>query len=223
MEKVFYHGTSKAKAENIMRDGFQLNAGRFGDAIYLAPTKEYAERFGEVVLTVTLNIPTPHEEQYEVLALRYPGTSIEEEEGITELASYIVDSLGQPAVHIKYHSGDSELCVYEPNIIKDIKLYGEEKLYLIRDEKGEVFNRVKTPTVVFDGKDAVLYKIGEKEAMEDYYELCQKRYRSSGFHSMADDLVLMDIPKDQETIDKVFQITGYIGVLYKQVVQKEGA
>lgn len=223
MEKVFYHGTTKAKAEEIIRRGFLLNYGRFGNAIYLAPTKEEAQRFGVAVLAVTLNVQVLYEEKYETLALRYPGTSVEEEEGITELASYMSGSLGHPAVHILYHSGESELCVYEPNIIESISPLSEERRYLIRDEKGHIFNRVKNPTVVFDGRDAILQKVGEKESMEDYFDSCQKQYRSAGLHAIADDLVLMEIPKDQETIDKVFQITGYIGILYKQVMQKQGA
>lgn len=90
-------------------------------------------------------------------------------------------------------------------------------MFLIRDGSGKVYNKVIIPAVVYDAKDSVLLKIGEKEEMETYFETVQNQYRFFGFNEMADDISFMELPKDQETIDKVFQICDYIGKLHKRV------
>ncbi|PLS19403.1 hypothetical protein CVD28_03030 [Bacillus sp. M6-12] len=89
-------------------------------------------------------------------------------------------------------------------------------MYQIRDGQGKVFNEVVNPTVVYDSRDSVLLKIGEKEVMETYFETVQNQYRAFGLHDVADDISLMELPKNQEEIDKVFQICDYIGVLHKK-------
>jgi hypothetical protein len=91
-----------------------------------------------------------------------------------------------------------------------------EIMYQIRDEKGRVFNEVLVPTAVYDSRDSVLLKIGEKEDMESFFEEVQNRYRAFGFQQEADDICLMELPKEQAEIDKVFQICDYIGVLHKK-------
>lgn len=90
-------------------------------------------------------------------------------------------------------------------------------MYLIRDGQGAVYNEVNNPTVIFDSRDSVLLKIGERESMEQYFGIIQQAYRSKGFGDVADDIILMELPKEQEEIDKVFQICDYIGVLYKRI------
>jgi len=88
-------------------------------------------------------------------------------------------------------------------------------MFLIRNGN-EVFNEVQNPYAIFNKSRGSLIRIGEKQVMEDYFEEVQKRYRSIGFHQEADDVGLMELPKDQDEIDKVFQIVDYIGILYKK-------
>jgi len=93
-------------------------------------------------------------------------------------------------------------------------------MYLIRDAK-TVFAKAENPHVVFDKSCGTLLKIGEKQRMESYFEETQDKYRSSGLSNYADDIVLMELPKEQEEIDKVFNHTGYLLSMYeKLVVQK---
>lgn len=87
----------------------------------------------------------------------------------------------------------------------------------IRDEKGEVFNTVTHPAVVFDKQCGTLQKIGEYADMETYFNVTQAAYRKAGFPDVADDVTLMDLPRDQDIIDKVFQNTGYLLTLYKNL------
>lgn len=90
------------------------------------------------------------------------------------------------------------------------------QLFLIRDRSGHVFNKTKNPTVIFDKKEGVVIKIGDYNTMVEYYNFICNVYNDHGFHFMADDLVLMELPKDQAEIDKVCTITSYIKTLYEQ-------
>lgn len=92
-------------------------------------------------------------------------------------------------------------------------------MFLIQDGQGKVFNRVQNPTAVYDAKDSVLLKIGEWGNMYDYFEKVQERYRFYGYSGVAKDIRIMELPKDQEVIDKVFQICDYIGVLHRNALK----
>lgn len=88
-------------------------------------------------------------------------------------------------------------------------------MFLIRDiSSGRVYNKVNNPAVVFDCEDGVLHKIGEREKMIKFHEDMQSRYKEFGFHDIADDIKFMDLPKDQDEIDKVFNICDHIKRLY---------
>jgi hypothetical protein len=227
METIYYHGTSIERAVSIQKEGFQPQYGRFGEAVYFALTVEEAERFGMAVISVHLTETEIPRFLYREIALRYPGTSIEEEEGLPELREYVRDTLNALAVIIEYDSGEAELCVYEPNIITLIHdvtgepIQSKESEYLVRDGSGKVFNRVKNPTAVYDARDSVLMKIGEKEIIHGFFEEVQTRYRAFGFTKEANDICMLELPKDQEVIDKVFQICDYIGVLHRAITSGE--
>lgn len=81
-------------------------------------------------------------------------------------------------------------------------------MFLIRDSSGKVYNTVKNPAVVLDGK--VLLKIGEYEDMVEYFHHAVNCYIESNLSSMIDDMCVVKLPHIQEEIDKVFQISGYI-------------
>ncbi|WP_303982215.1 hypothetical protein [Niallia circulans] len=87
-------------------------------------------------------------------------------------------------------------------------------MFLIRDESSREYNKVSIPAAVYDSRDSVLLKIGEREDMLSYFDLVQNKYRKEGFHVIANDISFMELPKDQVEIDKVFQICDYIGKLH---------
>lgn len=93
------------------------------------------------------------------------------------------------------------------------------KQFLIQDGAGYMYNKVIEPTVVFDIEMGVLLKIGEHSDMVDYYKETCKAYLDLGFVSVAKDIVLMVLPKDQTIIDKVFQNTGFLKRLYQDSVR----
>lgn len=87
----------------------------------------------------------------------------------------------------------------------------------IRDEK-TVYNRVENPAAVFDKESGTLHKIGERDDMLTYFNMASGKYRASGHHDMADELTYIELPKNQQEIDRVFQITGYIQRLYEKTI-----
>lgn len=87
----------------------------------------------------------------------------------------------------------------------------------IRDEIGHTFNTVTNPAVIFDKSTGTLHKIGEFADILNHFDVMQAAYHNAGFAGIADDITLMELPRDQETIDKVFQNTGFVLTLYKQV------
>lgn len=93
-------------------------------------------------------------------------------------------------------------------------------LFEIRSYDGHVYNSVENPAVVFDKNCGTLLKIGERDDMQAYFDRIQKVYRAGGVPEMADDMVFMDLPADQEVIDRVFQTIDYVGVLYKNMLKE---
>lgn len=92
------------------------------------------------------------------------------------------------------------------------------KKVLIRDGSGMVINEVENPAIVFDKNSSVLLFIGEYELMKGKFEFHQKSYREGGFPEMADAVTLMEVPLDQELVDKLFQNSGYVGVYYREAM-----
>lgn len=90
--------------------------------------------------------------------------------------------------------------------------------FKIKDDKGEIFNTVEHPAAVFDRETGTLHKIGNRETILEQFNVITEAYRAHGFHDIADDVIYMELPKDQEEIDRVFQITGYIKRLYEKVL-----
>lgn len=92
-------------------------------------------------------------------------------------------------------------------------------MMLVRDETGKVFNKVSNPAIVFDKESGVYHKIGEYEIMKSYHEAAVVVYQRNEFYKMAEDLILLELPKDQEVLDNVFQISGYIKKFYEEKVE----
>lgn len=92
---------------------------------------------------------------------------------------------------------------------------------LIRDGYGTVFNEVENPAVVFNKDSGVYYKVGEYELLKVFHEDVVNGYNEQGFVGMANSLTLLELPKDQEVVDKIFQNSGYVKLYYeKEVLNK---
>jgi len=94
----------------------------------------------------------------------------------------------------------------------------------IRDSKGELFNEVKNPAVVADKSprgNYIMLKIGEKEVMEEYYDTVVSNFEKMKFPQFAKDLCLIDLPKNQKIIDRIFQTTGYIDKFIREHIKED--
>ncbi|MCY8636672.1 MULTISPECIES: hypothetical protein [Bacillus] len=88
-------------------------------------------------------------------------------------------------------------------------------MFLLRDtDSGIVYNELKNPAAVFDCESGTVHKIGERDKMIKFHEDMKSKYKQFGFDDIAQDIKFMDLPKDQEEIDKVFNICDYIKRLY---------
>lgn len=86
----------------------------------------------------------------------------------------------------------------------------------IQDGKGILYNMTENPAVVFDKECGTLYKIGERETMLIYFQFLSESYRNAGYDYIANDMTFMELPHDQEEVDRVFQNSGYIKQLYEK-------
>lgn len=97
----------------------------------------------------------------------------------------------------------------------------KNKTIEIRSENGQVFNTIIRPAVVADVVSGVIFKINEYEIMESYYSSVIKAYTDCGLHDIAKQILLIELPKDQDQIDKIFQISGYVKTFYDNLIKKE--
>ena len=97
---------------------------------------------------------------------------------------------------------------------------GKQQTYLIRNAYGEVYNEVLEPTVVLDIDTGTLHKIGEYDDVESYYNELIEAYNSHGYFDQANSIALFSLPKDQEIIDNVYNNTGYVLTVYKNVINQ---
>lgn len=89
----------------------------------------------------------------------------------------------------------------------------------IRSES-KVYSRVSNPTVLYDKRDYVLLKIGEREWVNETYEYMRRLYLIFGFIDFANDLAVIELPDNQQLIDDIFQSTGRFEQFIKSEVEK---
>ncbi|MDF2879976.1 MAG: Poly(ADP-ribose) polymerase catalytic domain [Clostridiaceae bacterium] len=125
---IWFHGTQYGNISKILKNGFKAGFGRFGTGIYFAKQVSLAKSFGNFVITAKISPAEIKQIYYPTLKEMYPDLAIEEEEGVSEIKDYIL-GLGFRAVEIAYISGETELCVYDSEIIEFCNSEIEELLY----------------------------------------------------------------------------------------------
>lgn len=91
-------------------------------------------------------------------------------------------------------------------------------MFLVRDVNGYVYKELKRPTVIYDKEFFQLLCIGEPEKMEEAFYKMKKRYIDKGKQNIANDICLLELPKKQDIIDKVWQSDG---AYLSQITQKD--
>lgn len=96
---------------------------------------------------------------------------------------------------------------------------GGKGMFLIQDHQ-RIYEKVQEPYAVLSKSCGTLLRIGEKENMERYFNHITNRYMLSGLREESEDIVLMELPKDQLEIDKVVGIVDYVGKLYQASIKQ---
>lgn len=115
---ILYHGTSIINSKLILEQGFKPSYGRFGMGVYFTDNLTIASYNGEVILQADTPIKSIIFMDYETLREKYSYINISDQQGIPQLQY----DLKCEAVGIIYKEGDTEVCVYDESIIKDIRI-----------------------------------------------------------------------------------------------------
>lgn len=91
--------------------------------------------------------------------------------------------------------------------------------FKIRSES-KTYSKVEHPAAVFDRTTGVLFAIGESDDMKKQYDSICSAYIKSGYREFSEPITYMDLPRDQDEIDNVFQISGYIKGLYERTLEE---
>lgn len=71
----------------------------------------------------------------------------------------------------------------------------------------EILGKVSRPALVVD-EDTII-KIGEYSDMKEYSEDLKMQYSLSGNNEIAEVIQLVELPHDQEEVDKAINLCGY--------------
>lgn len=89
-------------------------------------------------------------------------------------------------------------------------------LIKIKNPNGEVISSVKKPAALFDTEDGTLYKLGEYVEVKSHYERCVSIYKEFGMEDQLETLAFLELKKDQELIDNIFQDSSHLQEIYKE-------
>lgn len=87
---------------------------------------------------------------------------------------------------------------------------------VFRDGGNIYLHGVKRPTFLYDKRLGVRMKYGEYNQVEEIRKSWEEAYRFAGFHEVADDLAVLEVPPNQELVDLLFQSSG----VFKDFVQQ---
>lgn len=79
----------------------------------------------------------------------------------------------------------------------------------IRTKKGFIYNSVLNPAAVYDIKLGLL-KIGEKYEIKKYFNELIEKLEEYNIDNMKSYINYIELPRNQELIDKIFQDELYI-------------
>ncbi|WNC17931.1 hypothetical protein [Brevibacillus brevis] len=92
---TWYHGTTPKRCEQILSSFFKPQIGTYGKGVYFSSSKEGARVFGDCILAAIID-----DKDIDYSGKRQKGTK---------------------AIAVTYPSGETELCVYDTKIIREIR------------------------------------------------------------------------------------------------------
>ncbi|MGV2886026.1 hypothetical protein [Paenibacillus taichungensis] len=108
----WYHGTSERKKKLILQSWFKPKKGIWGKGVYFSSSKEGASIFGPCILATQIADADIVPINYDEWVSKHPDQATWPKE---------VQNLEGKAISVHYHdSNETELCVLDPEIIKQI-------------------------------------------------------------------------------------------------------
>lgn len=107
----WYHGTSEESFNQILKYSFRPSKGLLGDGVYLSSSREVAQLFGDHLLRVFVD-------EVRIMYMDFQ----ECDDGPLDNQIWLDDVMrqGYDAVAVKYASGETELVIYNTDIIQQI-------------------------------------------------------------------------------------------------------
>lgn len=97
-----------------------------------------------------------------------------------------------------------------------IERYGS--IYCTEKYSGEILYELNEPAVIFSVMDKTycIHRLGNKDKLNKHYEKMVERVRGTGAEDLLSEYFLADLPKDVEILNKVYNNSTYLGVLFKE-------
>lgn len=86
----------------------------------------------------------------------------------------------------------------------------------LKDHNGKIIQSLTSPAAFFDSDSGTLLKLGEAADVLPLYNHHYETLKAYGFTTNADAIVYMNLPLDEELINKIFHCSGYIQRIYQQ-------
>lgn len=92
----------------------------------------------------------------------------------------------------------------------------KDNQYKLIDDYGKILASMEEVAIMFDKKHSCLLRHGELKLVEKYYNDIVYKYRKNNLFDIANDLVMIWGKLDIEELNKIIQITDYIGIFYRK-------
>lgn len=90
-------------------------------------------------------------------------------------------------------------------------------LYVMDKETEEVRYEVTEPAVLLDTFSFTMLKIGNREDVIKYYEKSIQKCKQAQ-SDLFESWVVMDLPKDEKILNKIFHNVGYLETFYNGIM-----
>lgn len=99
------------------------------------------------------------------------------------------------------------------------EMYGS--IYCADESSGEILYEITEPAVLFSATPTpVVLKLGNKDKLESIYSKRLSDARAAGCEDLVADYVLADLPKDVDVLNRVYNNSGYLNVLFREHIEK---
>lgn len=86
----------------------------------------------------------------------------------------------------------------------------------VRNKGGRASHVIGRPAAVFNHKTGVLIKLGEREVLQAFSKVARSSYVVPGYADHPDDITYMELPLDEDIVNRVYHDPGFIKELYEQ-------